>query len=205
MRDCDAKSTQAIRMPTIEQVSKQLRADPNWFTKCMLGVLLSLIPIIHFFAFGYLYRLFEQGKRQAPLQMPEWDDWKGLFVDGLKFFFISLVFAGIPIGVMAALLGLLPWERYLEAIPMAPVYFFAGPLASAALYMYLLNKDFKNCFNFDALTGLLRRTFSSYWAPTLAYLGFTLMLPFAFFFAGTLYLYLMGYLFKNAQLGADRE
>ncbi len=205
MRDCDAKSIQAIRMPTIEQVTKQLRTDPNWFTKCMLGVLLSVIPIIHFFAFGYLYRLFQQGRRQTPLEMPEWEDWKGLFVDGAKFFLISLIFAGVPIGLMTWLMKLLPWESFLAAVPMVPVYFFAGPLTGAALFMYLLNKDFRNCFNFDALMGLLRKTFPVYWAPTLAYLGFTLMLPFAYFFGATLYLYLMGYLFKNAQLSADRQ
>ena len=204
MRDCGEKSTQAIRMPTIEQVSKQLRTDPNWFTKCMLGVLLSFIPVVHFFACGYLYRLFLQGRSQKPLVLPEWDDWKGLFLDGLKFFLILLVFAGIPLGIMGALLEAMYWDSFWMRIPMAPIAFFAGPLASAALYMYLLDGNFRNCFSFDALVGLLKRSLDGYWAPTLAFLGITLMLPFAFFLGGVVYFYLMAYLFKNAQEGADR-
>lgn len=204
MRDCDANPIQAIRMPTIEQVTKRLRSDPNWFTKCMLGVLLSFIPIAHFFAYGYLYRIFKQGKRQSAFGLPEWDDWKGLFTDGLKFFFILLVFAGVPIGVMAALMEALPWDSYLAKVPMAPALFIAGPLASGALYLYLLDSDFKNCFNVQALSGLLKRTANDFWVPTLAFLGLALLLPFALFFGGVVYFYLMGYLFKNAELSADK-
>lgn len=204
MRDCDANPTQAIRMPTIEQVTKRLRSDPNWFTKCMLGVLLSCIPIVWFFACGYLYRLFKQGKRQSALALPEWDDWKGLFIDGLKFFFILLIFAGVPIGVMAALMTVFPEGSFLAKIPMAPVLFMAGPLASGALYLYLLDSDFKNCFNFQALSGLLKRTAKDFWAPTLAFMGLGLLLPVAFFFGGVVYFYLMGYLFKNVELSADK-
>ena len=192
-------------MPTIEQVSKRLRSDPNWFTKCMLGVLLSFIPIIHFFACGYLYRLFRDGKAQKAFVLPEWEDWKGLFIDGLKFFFILLIFAGVPVGAMAALMSALPWDSYLAKIPIAPALFIAGPLASAALYLYLLNGDFRSCFNLQALTGLLKRTANDFWVPTLAFLGLGLLLPFAFFFGAVVYFYLMGYLFKNLELSADRR
>ena len=79
-------------MQTIEQVSKRLSSDPSWFNKCMLGVVFSIIPIAHFVAFGYLYRLFAEGKAQREISLPDWGDWKGMFVDGLKLFLIFFLF-----------------------------------------------------------------------------------------------------------------
>lgn len=206
MRDCDAKSTQAIRMPTIEQVSKRLRSDRNWFTKCLLGVLFGFIPILHFFACGYLYRMFRAGKSQKPFALPEWEDWKGLFIDGLKFFLIALIFAGIPIALTSFAMFAMGWSTgsYFANIPMAPALFIAGPLSCSALYLYMLDEDFSNCFNIQALTGLLKRTAEDFWMPTLALLGLSLLLPIAFFFGAVIYFYLMGYVFKNFELSADK-
>ena len=71
----------------------------------MLGVLFSIIPMAHFVAFGYFYRLFLQGKRQEEISLPEWSDSKGLFVDGLKCFLVVFLFAFIPIAVISALVS----------------------------------------------------------------------------------------------------
>ena len=207
MRDCDRKSTQEIRMPTIEQVSKRLRSDRNWFTKCLLGVLFCCIPILHFLACGYLYRMFKAGKAQNAFVLPEWDDWKGLFIDGLKFFLIVLIFGGIPIALMSFAKFAIGWSAgsYFANIPVAPALFIAGPLSCSALYLYMLEDDFSSCFNVQALTELLKRTAEDYWLPTLAFLGLSLLLPFAFFFGAVIYFYLMGYVFKNFELSADKR
>lgn len=191
-------------MQTIEQVSKRLSSDPNWFNKCMLGVVFSIIPIAHFIAFGYLYRLFAQGKANRDLSLSDWSDWKGMFIDGLKFFLIFFLFGFIPVALMSGVVSIFPWDSVFAKIPMAPILFFAGPLSSAALYLYLLNEDFRNCFNFQALIGLLKAGIHAYWVPTLAYIGILLMLPFTYFVGGVIYFYLMGNVFKNLELRADR-
>jgi len=170
----------------------------------MLGVVFSIIPIAHFIAFGYLYRLFAQGKAQRDIKLSDWSDWKGMFIDGLKFFLVFFLFGLIPVALMSAVVNIFPWDSVFAKIPMAPVLFFSGPLASAALYLYLLNEDFKNCFNFQALIGLLKAGIHAYWVPTLAYIGLLLMLPFTYFVGGVIYFYLMGNVFKNLELRADR-
>ncbi len=174
----------------------------------MLGVVFSIIPIAHFVAFGYLYRLFRQGKARREIALPDWSDWKGMFIDGLKLFLVFLIFACVPLALMGALVNLFPWHSSFARIPMAPVYFFAGPLTCAALYLYLLNEDFKNCFNFQALLALLKGGIQAYWVPTLAYLGLLLMLPsayiFTYFIGGVVYFYLMGNVFKNLESRADK-
>ncbi len=171
----------------------------------MLGVVFSIIPIAHFVAFGYLYRLFAQGRAQRDITLPDWSDWKGMFIDGLKSFLIFLLFGFIPVALISALVSLFPWDSVFVKIPMAPVLFFAAPLPSAALYLYLLNEDFKNCFNIQALVGLLKAGIHAYWVPTLAYLGLLLMLPFTYFVGGVIYFYLMGNVFKNLERKADRD
>ncbi len=170
----------------------------------MWGVFLTFIPIAHFLAYGYLHRLFLSGKSQEELTLPEWGDWKGLFLDGLVFFLILLVFAGVPVGAMAILVKALPGGSFLAMIPLAPAYFIALPLASAAHYLYLLDGNIGNCFNYQGLTGLLKKGARFYWVPTLAFLGLLLMLPFAFFFGAVIYFYLMAYIFKNLESGADK-
>ncbi|HCR30981.1 MAG TPA: hypothetical protein DIV79_13290 [Opitutae bacterium] len=190
-------------MHSIEQVTKRLSADRNWFNKCMLGVLFSIIPLVHFVAFGYLYRLFLQGKRQEEISLPEWSDWKELFVDGLKCFLVVFLFAFVPIALVTAMVSVFPWDSFLSRVPLAPAYFFAGPLSCSALYLYTLTGDFKSCFNFQAIGGLLRKGTQRYWVPTMAFLGLTLMIPFAYFVGGVIYFYLMGDNFKNLERKAD--
>jgi high-affinity Fe2+/Pb2+ permease len=44
-----------------------------------------------------------------------------------------------------------------------------------------------------------------FWVPTLALLGLSLLLPFAFFFGAVIYFYLMGYVFKNFEQSTDKR
>lgn len=59
----------------------------KWF----IGSILSFIPVISFFAEGYRYRLYQNGS-EGSLIMPEWEKWGDLFVKGLLFFLIKLVY-----------------------------------------------------------------------------------------------------------------
>ena len=89
-------------------------------------------------------------------------------------------------------------------IPLAPAYFFAGPLTGAALYLFGLRGDFADCFNVQALIGLLKKGAQGYWVATMAFLGLALMLPFAYFVGGVVYFYVLGSVFKDLEKSADR-
>jgi len=192
-------------MPTIEQVSKRLISDQKWFVKWMIGGVLSLVPIVNFFAFGYLYRLFCDGRGGKDFELAEWRDWKELFIDGAKFAVIALVFTGLPLGVLFLISYSFPEGAFIMQLPLIPVIFLVGPLSCAALYLYLVSDDFKNCLNFNALAEILKRSFFDYLVPTLAFLGLLLMcwvvFPFAFFLGGLIYFYLMGQIFGRLEKG----
>ncbi|MBK1875422.1 DUF4013 domain-containing protein [Pelagicoccus mobilis] len=189
-------------MPTIEQVSKQVFSDNNWLKKCAIGGVVSLIPIVNIFALGYLYRIFMQGRTEKTISLPEWDDLKTLFIDGLRFLVVGLIFAGLPIGLVT-LCAEFAFDGMIARIPVIPVLFLAGPVMSAALYLYSVKQDIADCFNIDALSVMLRKTAINYTVPTLAYLGLCLLglvlLPFPFFFGGVFYFYLMGFAFRDLE------
>ena len=50
------------------------------------------IPVI--FAYGYLARLLRNTANGQPLTMPEWNDWGGLFKDGLRSMAVGLLYLG---------------------------------------------------------------------------------------------------------------
>ena len=74
-------------------------------TKLIIGIVLSIIPILSFFATGYLV---ETAKKTLAKDnnLPEWTNWGGLFVSGLSVFVISIIYF-IP-AIIVAFIGLAP-------------------------------------------------------------------------------------------------
>ncbi|MBN1882689.1 MAG: DUF4013 domain-containing protein [Deltaproteobacteria bacterium] len=70
--------------------------DEQWALKILIGIALSLVPIVNFFAIGYAYQIFKAALRKEELYMPEWDDWRDLFVNGFKVFVVVLCYFFIP-------------------------------------------------------------------------------------------------------------
>lgn len=203
-----ANLTIAFAMPTIDQVTKRLFSDKNWLKKCLIGGLLSY-PIIQILSFGYLYRIFIAAKKRQEFSLPEWGEWKELVVDGLKVFVIVIVFALIPAYLCSLIVGILGSVQSIFKVLWVPVIFLVGPLSCAALYLYSLREDFKDCFNFSALMILLQKGVIDYAVPTLAFVGiqqlvaFTglwILMPFFFFFGGVIYFYVMGRIFQNLEV-----
>jgi len=194
-------------MPTVEQVSKQVFSDKNWLKKCAIGGVVSLIPIVNILALGYLYQIFMLGRSEKTIALPEWDDLKTLFLDGLRFLVIILLFAGLPL-VAATLLAEFTVDSEIARLPLIPILFIVGPLTSAALYLYSVKQDIGDSFNVEALRIMLRKAAVTYTLPTFAYLGVCLLvvaplglllLPFPFFFGGVFYFYLMGFAFRDLE------
>jgi hypothetical protein len=80
--------------------------------KLIIGIVLSIIPIIHWFAKGFILECSGLGKTKTSKKMPEWKDWGYLFIKGLVSDIILLIYAipaivvfiigaGIAIGSLA--------------------------------------------------------------------------------------------------------
>ena len=68
--------------PIFEEVFAQLVSQPKLLLKVLLGSALSFVPILNFFAFGYLYRYSAQLRRSGQIELPEWTDWAGIPAKG---------------------------------------------------------------------------------------------------------------------------
>jgi len=87
-------------------LSKELnrpKEDAGWIVKVGIGTFSSLalqkwylLPLT-FFATGYLYRRFSDTfHRKDGDRLPEWEDWKGLFLNGLIIFLIVAGYLILP-------------------------------------------------------------------------------------------------------------
>lgn len=66
--------------------------DPNWVTKLIIGAGMASLFFLPFF-WGYLHRINKRVvKENKGPQLPEWDDWNGLLIDGLKYMGAALVY-----------------------------------------------------------------------------------------------------------------
>ena len=161
-------------MPTIEQVCKSLFSGPTWFLKCIIGALLMVVPVAHFFAFGYLYELVARARRGDSLDFPEWDDWRQMFVNGIPAFVIFLVLGAVPIGLGWLLTLPLRFLGYgvFVYLRMVPAVLLAMPLTAAGIYQYQKREEYRDAFRIWLLITMIKSSRARFLIPTFAAAGF---------------------------------
>jgi hypothetical protein len=117
--------------------------DKEWINKALIGVVLAVVGIILWPLllplWGYGLRIMRHTARGEPPSLPAWDDWGQLFVDGLKFILVYIVYM-LPIllifccayMVMMGPLALIPFAE------RAPGLFSGGMIAGYTLFYPLL-------------------------------------------------------------------
>ncbi|GBD15930.1 hypothetical protein HRbin26_00825 [bacterium HR26] len=81
--------------------------DPQWLKKVLIGGLLFFIPIIGWLIIGgYWLRVIRQVAQGNDVPLPEWNDFGGDLVRGLKGFVVYVVWA-LPVIVLAVCTGAL--------------------------------------------------------------------------------------------------
>lgn len=85
-----------------------VKEDPDWIKKLLFGagaMLIGVIPVIGLVGplamFGYCKKLFQNAVAGMEHPLPQWDDFVGLIVDGLKAFIIMFAYVVPAILVMA--------------------------------------------------------------------------------------------------------
>jgi hypothetical protein len=154
--------------------------DPNWVQKLLIGSLftiLSMFLIGGVFVAGYAVRIVRRTARGEPYPLPEWDDFGGLFADGLTAmgaYLLHLVpavlgagAAILPIVIMGARDDSEPSPAILFAliplILLATVVFFAVLLYFPAVFTRLaVEERFGAALELEANWAFLKRNFSNY-------------------------------------------
>ncbi len=69
--------------------------------KLVIYMILSIIPVINFISVGYLLDVADNSLKKNK-DLPEWDDFARLFVEGVKLFFITMIYS-IPLIILLVL------------------------------------------------------------------------------------------------------
>ena len=179
--------------PIFEEFFIRLISQPNIGGKLLIGGLLSFIPIVNFLAFGYLYRVALQLRQRGELDLPEWNDWAGLFSDGLKFAAVWALYCLLP---MLCALGISSvfaqfGVAVLPNLLLSVVFVVSSFLFCAALYRLQMRADFKDVLDLVLIIRMNTLDLLGLILPALVFLGiFALGWPlYGFtFFAGFLLL-----------------
>ena len=165
-------------MPIFEEVANRLIKLPGLGVNFLIGGLLSFVPIVNVFAFGYLYRLSRAVRKSGQPALPAWNDWSGLFLDGLRFAVIWLVFWFLPI-LLASLIALLMPFVYLGVL--SSIFFLTSVLLStllfsSALYRYNMRRNFKDLLDLMLIFRMTRMELPRLILPGFVFLGFLVLL-----------------------------
>ncbi len=76
--------------------------DKRWFTKLLIGWLVSLVPILNFAFTGYSTETIKNVENKREFPLPEWDDFGKKFVLGFYMWIAGLVYA-LPILILTSL------------------------------------------------------------------------------------------------------
>jgi hypothetical protein len=170
--------------PIFEEVLRSLLKLPGLWQKLLIGGLLSFVPIINVFAFGYLYRVSLSVRSAGRPVLPAWklrEDWRGLFVDGLRFAVVWLAYWLLPV-LLALLVSWLMALVFLGAL--ANVFFvsavlYATVLFSSALYRYTMRKDLHDLLDFALIFRMAWMELPRLIVPVFFFLGLIFwLLPF---------------------------
>jgi len=161
-------------MPTLENICKRLLADSTWILKCLLGAVLLAVPVLHFFACGYIYEVMNRVRRGEEPSFPEWEDWRRLFSNGVATFVIFLVFTVAPLVVAWVFSRPLSYlgAGWFSFLPFTPVLLLSFPVTAASLYLYQKREDYRDAFRPWVLLRMLKTVGWPLLVPTFALIGF---------------------------------
>ena len=165
-------------MPSFDGVIRRLFGQPGWTSKALLGGALCFVPVINFFAFGYLVEYAFRVRATRDLELPEWDEfgWRDLFLRGLFFSALFLATFGLPLlagWLVSSLLDLLTFGLlgYLVYAPLGVMRFVAPALFLSSLHLYVKDGLFADAWHLRDLLQLAVGSIRQMIIPSLAFWG----------------------------------
>ena len=136
-------------MLKFETLFLKLLQSPNFFLSLMIGSLLCFVPILHLFAFGYLFLFTENIVKNGVIAYPEWTDFSNLLIKGLELTAIATLYLLLPF------LTFKGFESVLSSVGLAGMtHLFLGllfilsfPILSSVLFRYQSEQRIASLFN----------------------------------------------------------
>ena len=154
--------------------------DQKWTNKLLIGMLVSIIPIVNFALLGWVIDIMRNVSRREPLPLPEWGDFGDKFVKGAILFVVGLIYS-LPALLLTCPLLILPFTRgdfgrdgqqavaslfVGTTLALSCVIALYGLLLSflmPAIYLNFARKGtFGACFEFGEIWRIMSRNLSDY-------------------------------------------
>ena len=84
--------------------------DQKWTNKLLIGMLVSIVPIVNFALLGWVIDIMRNVSKHEPFPLPEWDNFGEKFVKGAILFVASLIYS-LPALLITCPLFFLPFTR----------------------------------------------------------------------------------------------
>ncbi len=181
--------------------------------KWLLGSILLAIPIISFFANGYRYKLYQNGAT-GNLAMPEWDDWKNLFIKGFFFSLVKFIYLLPPTFLIYFFIlmafnspGITPGQFFISLIPGFVLMIAAALIMPMGWGRFAASGNFGDAFQFSEIIGSIKAVSKNYLVTVSVVIGLWILIalisliPFiglVFSIVGSFFIYIVsGLLFGN--------
>lgn len=156
--------------------------DEKWFSKLIIGAVVTAIPIVNFAWMGYMIDILRNVMAGYDKPLPEWDDFGQKFLEGLLLWLASFLY-GIPVFILICIpavmfgVGGLATEGADIQETLLGVFTGVGALFACliVLYTFLLSfyfpavtinfarkGNFGSCFEFGTILGIVSSDLGKY-------------------------------------------
>lgn len=145
--------------------------DKKWLEKLAIGGLLSIIPIVNFFAFGYALRTLKRLIEGTDPALPEWDDWGQDWFKGLMGSFVGPLIYSLPLLILAIPYAIIAAASRSETGGLCGAAFSCisslwglvlAVILPAAMIQYATDWEFSGFFDFSAIFAFIRDNLGNY-------------------------------------------
>lgn len=84
--------------------------DQKWTNKLLIGMLVSIVPIVDFALLGWVIDIMRNVSQRQPNPLPEWSDFGEKFVKGAILFVVGLIYS-LPALLLTCPLVFVPFTR----------------------------------------------------------------------------------------------
>jgi hypothetical protein len=84
--------------------------DKKWTNKLLIGMLVSIVPIVNFALFGWIIDIMKNVSQRQAEPLPDWDNFGDKFVKGAILFVASLIYS-LPMLLLTCPVLFIPFTR----------------------------------------------------------------------------------------------
>ncbi len=151
-------------MESFESICGRLIKKPEFWTRMLIGIVISAIPVINIFSLGYLRQMINEPETEEGTVLPVWDfsvqNFQYHFMGGLQVLLFLLIFLFIPMSAGYILGICLLWISPSMSLFLTYIGFLIG--LPTTVYALLMIRNINELSSWQIIFAMFKRTISTY-------------------------------------------